>query len=83
MKGETHKNFLLPRIFPRPIRILFERITIQHTPNITTTTWVLVVMPCSTDTGTLLYNDEVVALVALDEINCHTHALVMLAHNTR
>jgi hypothetical protein len=69
-----YKYFLLPRIFSRPIRILFERVTIQHAPNVATATWVFVVIPCPADTRALLYNDEVVTLVALDEVDRHTHA---------
>jgi hypothetical protein len=37
-------------------------------------TGVFVIMPCSTNAGALFDNDEVVALVPLDEINCHAHA---------
>jgi len=30
-------------------------------------------MPCPADAGALLNNDEVVALVALNEVDCHAH----------
>jgi len=40
-------------------------------------------MPCSADTGAFLYDDEVVALIALDEVDCHAHALAMLAQHLK
>ena len=36
-------------------------------------------MPCSADAGALLNNDEVVALVALNEVDCHAHTSARLA----
>jgi hypothetical protein len=54
---------------------LFEGITVQHTPNVTAATWVFVVMPCAADTGALLYDNEVMALIALDKVDGHAHAL--------
>ena len=34
-------------------------------------------MPCSAYTCRLLHNDKVVALVALDKVNGHAHALIV------
>jgi hypothetical protein len=40
-------------------------------------------MPRAADTGAFLNDDKVVTLIAFDEVNCHAHALQMLAVETR
>ena len=70
----THQYLFLSWVFSGPLGILLKRVTVQHAPDIAAATGVLVVMPRTTDAGALLYNDEIVALVAFDEINGHAHS---------
>ena len=71
----AYKNLFLPRVLPRPIRVLLEAVRVQRAPHITTTARIFVVVPCAPNTRALLEDDEVVAFVAFDEVDGHAHAL--------
>jgi hypothetical protein len=73
--ANTYQYLLLSWILPRPVWVLLKRVAIQHTPDVAAAARVLVVVPCSANTGALFYNDEVMALVAFDEVNGHAHSL--------
>ncbi len=69
-----YQNLFLPRVLACPVRVLLKRVGVKHAPDITAASGVFVVVPCSADARALLYDDEVVALVAFHEINGHAHA---------
>jgi hypothetical protein len=66
---QVSKNLFLPGILASPLAVLFVAQAVQSTPDITAAAWILVVVPRAADTTALLNDDEVAAVVALDEVN--------------
>jgi hypothetical protein len=66
---QVSKNLFLPGILASPFTVLLVAQAIQGAPDITAAPWVLVVVPRAADTTALLDDDEVAAVVALDEVD--------------
>jgi hypothetical protein len=77
---EAYENLFLTWVLARPVGILLERVRVQHTPHVAATARVFVVVPCSANARGLFDDNEVVALVALDQVNGHAHAWLRLVY---
>ncbi len=69
-----HLSLVQPIYAHSPIAVLREAVAIKRRQDITATSRVFVVVPCSPQTSTLLQDDEVTAVVALDQVDGGTHA---------